>query len=33
MDKEYYTLLAKVRMERAAELLEEAQSLIRNKCI
>ena len=28
MDKEYYTLLAKVRLERAAELLEEAQTLL-----
>lgn len=28
MDKEYYALLARVRMERAKELLEEAKSLL-----
>ena len=27
MDREYYTLLAKVRMERAKELLEESKLL------
>ncbi len=28
MDREYYTLLAKVRMERAKELLEESKFLL-----
>lgn len=28
MDREYYVLLAKVRMERAGELLDEAVSLL-----
>ena len=28
MDKEYFDILAKVRLERAEELLEESQSLL-----
>lgn len=31
MDKEYYLVLAKVRMERAKELLEEAKELLANE--